>query len=340
MAVDDVVASCSNILATPSTTAKDRVHAYVIRASAYGVKGRYDLAISDYTNAIQIDARNANLHYARAWAYMGNHQFDLALADYNEAVRIQPDAAGIYDARGEFYMRSSREDLAIADYSRAIRLEPDNEIYLSDRARAYVRQGQYALAIADFTAMLRVKPNNATTYTGRGVAYQRIGQLDLAIADYNESIRLGPHNTGSHSHRASAYRDKGQLALAIADYDQELRLDRRNPSTILALHIAHLEAGDDDRDAFAASAAGMYPTQWPAPIVALYLGTTTPEQVLAGLSTGQRCNAQFSIAQWQLLRGQHNAEARAGFEWVVKNCAPALDASRDAKAELARFPSP
>ena len=53
---------------------------------------------------------------------------------------------------------------------------------------------------------------------------------------------------------------------------------------------------------------------WPAPIIALYLGKTTSESAQKAAASpdptrqrDQRCEANFYIAQWHLLRGEREA---------------------------------
>ena len=50
-------------------------------------------------------------------------------------------------------------------------------------------------------------------------------------------------------------------------------------------------------------AVSLKPAEWPFPVVELYLGRRTPAAMLAvAQNSGERCEAQFHLGQWQLLR--------------------------------------
>jgi Flp pilus assembly protein TadD len=48
-------------------------------------------AITDFTEAIRLDAKNASSHYARALAWNTEGDRERAVADLTEAVRLAPD---------------------------------------------------------------------------------------------------------------------------------------------------------------------------------------------------------------------------------------------------------
>ena len=58
--------------------------------AAYGNKGEYDRAISDFTEAIRLDPKLASAYYNRGIAYENKGEHDKAIADYTEAIRLEP----------------------------------------------------------------------------------------------------------------------------------------------------------------------------------------------------------------------------------------------------------
>ncbi len=68
--------------------------AYANRGIAYGKKGQYDQAISDYNKALEINPRDALAYNNRGLAYLRNGQYDKAWEDVYKAQdlghKIQP----------------------------------------------------------------------------------------------------------------------------------------------------------------------------------------------------------------------------------------------------------
>jgi len=61
---------------------------YVNRGGEHVRAKEYDLAISDYTEAIKLDPKNAKAHNRRGLAYMAKGEQELANADIAEALRL------------------------------------------------------------------------------------------------------------------------------------------------------------------------------------------------------------------------------------------------------------
>ena len=66
-------------------------------------KGQLDQAISDYTNALEINPRLAEAYYRRGIAYVKKGQLDQAISDFTKAFEINPRYAEAYYSRGVAY---------------------------------------------------------------------------------------------------------------------------------------------------------------------------------------------------------------------------------------------
>lgn len=136
--------------------------AYENRGEAHWAKKEYELALSDYSAAIQADATYAEAFHDRGYLYHYNlKDGDKALADYNEAIRLNSNNATYYNFRGNLYFENSMWDNAIADYTSAIALNDQNATYYGNRANAYSKKGDLARAKADYARAAELDPTRS-----------------------------------------------------------------------------------------------------------------------------------------------------------------------------------
>ena len=67
----------------------------------------------------------AEFYLKRGEDFAGVHQYDLAIADYTTAIELKPDYAEAYNDRAFAYYLKGDFDRAITDYTRAIELRPN-----------------------------------------------------------------------------------------------------------------------------------------------------------------------------------------------------------------------
>jgi Tfp pilus assembly protein PilF len=80
-----------------------------------------DAAISDYTDAIQLDPRPID-YWSRAWLYEQTGDGTRALADFDQAIKLRPDEPMLYLLRAEVYARTSQAQLAATDLNTEAKL--------------------------------------------------------------------------------------------------------------------------------------------------------------------------------------------------------------------------
>jgi len=165
---DEAIAACTRVLAYNPND----VGAYVMRATAYGRKGEYDRAISDYDQAIRLepaaDAEGGGLIYAaRGGFYSLKGDYDRAIADYDRSIRLDPKVARAYRLRGIAFKHKGDYDHAIADANEAIRLDPKFAVAYVTRGEAYEAKNDPDHALADFDHALKLDPSLASARQGR-----------------------------------------------------------------------------------------------------------------------------------------------------------------------------
>src|SRR5262249_7753342 len=211
------------------------------RGRAYIEKGRFDEAITDFTDAIKLNANYTDAYAGRGDAYRRKGDKDNALADYDRAIGLNPQLGYAYLTRGGVDVAKAELSKALDDYKRAIELSPNDPYAFLGRGNAYSLLGDrarvenpalsndyYKLAFDDFNQALALRPNLSDVYRNRGDAYLRRnnpGDSEQAIKEYNQALRLEDnYNPATYLYRGIAYRNTGNVRLAITDLQKALDL--------------------------------------------------------------------------------------------------------------------
>ena len=183
------------------------------------------------------------------------------------------------------------------------------------------QKSDYARAIQDYNGAIRLDPTSDRAWNDRGVAYFAKGDYDRAIQDLNEAIRLNPQTPRALLNRGMANIYAGHFSEAQQDLSQNLQLDPKDPYRAMWLYLSRARGGTDGKAELKTNTTGLDLSKWPGPVIALYLGQSTPEDVLhaAGSDSGQKCEYSFYAGEYRALRGER-PEALALFRSARDGC--------------------
>jgi len=263
----------------------------------------------------------------------------LALAPGCE--RSSRDAEALTSA-GVTHLQMQEYDRAIRDFDRALALQPGLVVAWRNRAIANRGKGDYERAVGDYEQAMVFAPNDARLLTDRGVTYVLLDDYQKAIRDFDRAISLRPDLAAAIEHRGRVHFYLGNFAQAAADLQRGLTLDSADAYGTLWLHLVRQRLRQDDSEDFAAHAAFVDTTKWPAPIVRYMLGGLRADSLRALAATpqpegeGQRCVVTFYLGEEALLKGEESAAATL-FEETRASCPKELAEHKGAIAELQRL---
>ena len=92
-----------------------------------------DLAIDDFTKAIELNSTPYYEYLVRAFAWENKGNLDLTIKDVSKAIIVKPERAHNYMFRGKLQHNNREYFFAVKDYERAVELKADsiNQYYLS-----------------------------------------------------------------------------------------------------------------------------------------------------------------------------------------------------------------
>ena len=324
----------------------DQSNPRLASAAAMAARGNLDEAVRIYTSLldagwVSLDERE-RAHIGRGIVHFAKGEYDLAIADFSTAVALRPNDPEAYYDRGLAYRQKGAMDAALADYNITIRLSPRYGQAFNNRGYVYAVKGELDLAFADFEKAIALDPRLAEAYSNRGAIFSTRGHFDRAISDFGTSLRLDPNQARPHMNRAIAYFAKGDFRTALYDFQRAQSLDRNNSYRQLWLMLAQSKVGAINVDAEGPTPVASEVAQWPSPLLALFAGRESAQQILAmnGGAPVERehtreCDTAFFVGEFELSHGQEQAGSEL-LHRAIEACPAFAPEAIAARSELAR----
>jgi lipoprotein NlpI len=194
-------------------------------------------------------------------------------------------------------------------------------------------------AIGGYIERVKLAPKEPDIRPNRDGREQAKGELYQIIAYYDAAIRRDPKDDDAYFHRGLASFYAGNHSQALADLGQASKLDPHYP--YYALWIDIIDQRTNVASRLPQTIANLDMTKWPAPVIRLFLGETTPAAVLAAADDpdantkrGQVCEANFYSGQLALQQGAKDEAARL-FRLAAADCPRPFAEGPAASSELA-----
>jgi tetratricopeptide (TPR) repeat protein len=227
--VVDLVLAIDYFTAEISRT--ESVFGYLGRARARALKGEFDKAEADLSEALRLDSHCARAHFVRGVIAAEMERNDTARRYLDRAIELVPGDAISLEVRGIVWFNEREFDKAHADFDAAIANSPTDSSPRRWRGYVWNYKHEYEKAIADFDAAIELDATDAAAFAGRAAARGSRHEHDRAIGDATEAIRLDPKLAHAFIVRGTAQFYRGDLAAAVSDLDEAVRL---NPADVYA----------------------------------------------------------------------------------------------------------
>ncbi|MFJ8582543.1 tetratricopeptide repeat protein [Micromonospora sp. NPDC093277] len=221
------------------------------RAQVYGMSGRLEEALADYSSVIEVDPNFHDHYFNRGNVLRRLGRNKEAIEDYERALRLSPPFPEAYYNRGDARLELGDVDGALADFDRVLELDPEhvdarlnraalrcdlddvdgawadvtaglayapeNPHLLCVKGRILVERGEAAAAREVLTAALGIDDGLAEAWAIRGGLGYESGDLVAAISDLSRAVEL-LGTPEIRYNRAMVYQAAGRFAEAAADY--------------------------------------------------------------------------------------------------------------------------
>jgi lipoprotein NlpI len=192
---------------------------------------------------------------------------------------------------------------------------------------------------AGLTELARIDAKEPDARSRRDAKEQAKNELNQIIAYYNAAIKKDPKDDDAYFHRGIAKFFAGAAMPARADIAQASKLDPKYP--YYALWIDIIDKRGNAPSTLEQGITRVDMTKWPAPVIRMFLGETTPAAVLAAADdpdpktkVGQVCEADFYSGELALQQGAKEEAARL-FNLAANSCPREFVEGPAARDELA-----
>lgn len=241
-------------------------------------------------------------------------------------------------------------DSAIAAFTRALDapdLNPSlRPVAYLDRARCFANIKQWDKAMADAASALSLKPETAEAYRLRSFVLMGQGKTDAAVAELDKGMAAVPTDAAIAFERGLLKWELAKFENAAADFALSLKLNPSHGYTLLFYVISKYRASSLNQDELARLAEHIDLREWPGPIVKFFQSRRSEEDAMKAASSGtsyaeagQKCEAQFYIGEWYLMRGEL-AAAKPLLQDASTACPPNFIEYHAAKVEMGRTAFP
>lgn len=292
-------------------------------ANATGAKDQISACTKLIDTRLLEEKELAQALYQRGLGFAELGQYQNAIRDFDQALKFALEATDARFNRGAAFSKLGKLDQAMADFDALLKQVPNDPNTLYARAWVLSQRGEDAAAIADLDKVLASAPEDRDALVDRGGLNIRAGKYDAAIADFSALLKLEPQSAAAAYNRGRAHHAKSDYKAAAADFALALKLRSDNPYAALRHYLAegHITGQLSSQDAALKKAAEkLEPEVWPRPLLELFLGTGTPEALLAGINEvpeKQRppvlCEANYYLGERALIAGDQDA-ARKFFQ--------------------------
>jgi tetratricopeptide (TPR) repeat protein len=213
------------------------------RGLAHSRAGHDQLAVADFSRAVEIDPEHLDARVELAQASLGRGDAAAAVASCDEILARAPDHLTALLMRALAQEGVGRAAAAEADLDALLAHDSEGPLAVpAYQARARLREARDAseAAVADLDQAIRLQPETPTLYLLRASAQLSVGRFDAAVTDTNRALFFTPDDAAGHALRGLALRDGGRLEEAVRELERAVELEE----DVMQHHYALADALD------------------------------------------------------------------------------------------------
>ncbi|MBO6530865.1 MAG: tetratricopeptide repeat protein [Erythrobacter sp.] len=221
----EAVATCNAMLANHDLDLEQRAEVLGDRGRVHHRLGNNQLALRDYSEAIELLPTDSYALYNRALIHRKLGNLPEAIEDLNASLALRPENDRAYLERGLANLDLGRFEEAVEDFTLLHDRAPDHPYALANRGIAHAWLGNRASAESDFSQIEPDTPAWPVVLRGRAVMALAREDYHSAISYLSQALEIDPADSFSLRKRADAYWAVGETTLARDDDDRLVAIE-------------------------------------------------------------------------------------------------------------------
>jgi tetratricopeptide (TPR) repeat protein len=172
-----------------------------------------DRAYELMTQLMQAAPGSVWLHYATAEVHASLQRYDLAIAEYRNVLEMEPRMPGIHFRLGRAILQGSKDtnavEAALHEFELELAISPENSDAEYEIGEICRQQGQFEPALVHFSNAVRHHPSFVQARIGLASTLISQGRPREALGHLLEAVRVEPQNEVAHFRLASVYKTLG-----------------------------------------------------------------------------------------------------------------------------------
>ena len=169
---------------------------------------KYEKSIIFYTCAITRQPQNPDLYLQRAFSYFELAEYEQAISDYTQAIELDPDSSKEYPypflMRGRALSLEGKYDQALSDQTLYIELRPMDPVGYYWRGMTHFYLSDFAMSLSDLSHAIDLNPAKISLYTERASVFFNAGDYEKAIDDYTTYLEFVGEDAEAYYWRCSS----------------------------------------------------------------------------------------------------------------------------------------
>lgn len=178
---------------------QSRADSYLADGNAYFAAANYNKARVEFSNAAQIDPKNAQARFMLGQVAEKLGDARAALGQYQAAISVDPNAVGARAAMGRLFIYGGLPRKALDLVQPSLETDPRNAQLLTVRGAARARLGDVSAGLEDAQLAVQLAPGDQYAIALLASLYNQHGDFDQAISVVQAGLQRLPGNVDLHA---------------------------------------------------------------------------------------------------------------------------------------------
>ena len=196
-----------------------------ISGAFYKTKGKLEIAIKKFKEAITLKSNYAEAHYNLGVSLGEIGQIQEAIQCYKNAINIKKEYPDAHNNLGNIYLDMGQYELSIEHFEWSVAYKPDFAEAYNNLGIANRVIGRLDEAAKNIDKALSINPNFVSAANCRCLLYQDINQQEDAIKFYEKALQLDSNFVDAINNIGLVYREKNQIKDAIKSFEKAIKLN-------------------------------------------------------------------------------------------------------------------